>query len=449
MAKSNVDRFIKNPRKVLFTLAIPIAIGMLIQAMYEFADTAFVGRLGADAIAALTFSFPLFFILIAFNVGLSAGMGSRISRFLGEKSKKEAENAAFHGLLISIALAIISFLSVTFVLRNIFVIFGASGQTLELSLDYMSIILLGVFFIFPEYALSSIFQAEGDTKTIMYIQIASLLLNIILDPILIYGAGLGVRGAAIATFIAFLFSFLLYIYYIHKKSYLKIKWSSFKYSSRIIWDILKVGAPATLMVFILSFYVIFLNKFMAHFGTNYIAAFGLASQLESIAVIPIVAFSSAILTLIGMFYGAKKHNLLRDTSVYGLKAVALLTSIIGVIFFALSPFLFRIFTDDKIILGLSASYMRIDVLTFPLMGIVTTVSRIMQGFGDGSPGLVLNIVRIFVVALPLAYLFVFGLGFGFLSVAWAMVSGGAIASIISIVWLNLKLKRIDKKYSLI
>ena len=212
MKKNKIDEFIKAPKKALFTLALPIIIAMLVQIMYNIVDTAFVGRLGAEAIAALTFSFPIFFVLIALNSGIGVGISSYISRLLGAKNKKEAENAASHGLLISLLFAFIIFFIGIATLKPLFVIFGAADSVLELSIDYMSIILLGVFFMFPAYVINSIFSSQGDTKTPMKIQISALFLNIILDPIFIYVLGLGVRGAAIATVISFMFSFILSVY---------------------------------------------------------------------------------------------------------------------------------------------------------------------------------------------------------------------------------------------
>lgn len=434
--KRRLEKFIKNPKKALITLSIPIALGMMVQALYNVVDTAFVGRLGSDAIAALTFSFPLFFILIALNAGMSSGMGSRISRYLGEKNKPAAENTAMHGIILSSILAVIVFIIGNLSLSYLLKLFGAEGHVFELASTFMHIIFFGFLLMFPAFALSGIFSSQGDTKTPMRIQVGSLILNIILDPILIYWMGLGVRGAAIATTISFGASLLAFIYFINKKSHLKLKWKNFKFSKTITKDIIHVGAPATLMMLLLSIYMIFLNRFMMHFGVDYVAAYGIVSRLESLTVIPIVAFSMAIITLIGMFYGAKRYDLIKDLSWYGLKVLTLFTVSIGFVL-AVAPKIFlRIFTSDAHLLELAAPYLRIDVITFPLMGLAMMVSRIMQGMGHGVPGLVINVVRVFGAAVPTAYLFVYVLGYGYLSVAWAMVIGGVAASILAIGWLE-------------
>lgn len=445
MKKNRVDEFIKNPKKALFKLAMPIIIAMIVQAMYNIVDTAFVGRLGAEAIAALTFSFPLFFILIALNSGIGIGMGSRISRFLGEKNKKAAENTAIHGILISLGSALVIFVLGIFTLKPLFTLFGATESVVGLAISYMSIILFGIFFMFPAFVLSSVFSAQGDTKTPMKVQITALILNIVLDPIFIYVLGYGVRGAAIATLISFFTVLLLFIYYIKKKSYLCISLKYFKFSSSIIKQILSVGAPASLMMLLMSIYIMFINRFMAHFGTNYVASFGIASRLESVAVMPIVAFSIAMLTLVGMFYGAKRHDLVKEIAWYGIRIAVAFTSAMGLIFFIAPSLFLKIFTNDILLINLGSAYLRIAVFTFPLMAVGMLTARILQGMGFGLPGFIINLVRIIVVAIPLAYLFVFILGYGYLSIAVAMVIGGIVSNIVALSWLRIRLYALKAK----
>ncbi len=431
MQKSRVKEFIKNPKKALFTLALPIMMGMLVQTLYNIVDTAFVGRLGAEAIAALTFSFPIFFIFIALNSGLGAGIGSVISRAIGAKKKKLAENAAMHGLIVSVILGLIVVILCLIFLRPMFVLFGAEGLTLELSIDYMFVVLVGALFMFVSFAMHSIFSGQGDTKTPMIVQVSTLVLNIILDPIFIYVLGYGVKGAAIATVISFVFGFLMFIYYINKKSYLNIKLSNFKFDLKIIKDMIFVGAPSSLTVLVIAIYIVFINKFAAHFGVDYVAALGMAFRGESVAIMPIVAFAMAMLTLTGMFYGAKRFDLLRGIVWYGVKMVALFTAVIGAVFFIIPELFLKIFTSDFNLLSLGAAYLRLDVFTFPLMGISFVFIRAMQGIGYGWPGLVVNLIRVFVFAVPLSYVFIFILDYGYLSLIVAAIVGALVSATIA------------------
>ena len=450
MKNNRVDQFIDNPRKALIKLSLPIVVAMVVQIMYNIVDTAFVGRLGAEAIAALTFSFPLFFILISLNSGIGIGVNSVISRYLGSKNQEGAENAAVHGILISLVFGLIIIVIGMLTLKPLFLLFGATENVLNLAMGYMSVILLAVIFMFPSFVLNSIFSAQGDTKTPMKVQIFALLSNIILDPIFIYVLGYGVVGAAVATLISFSLALILSIYFIRTKSYLHVSLKNFKFSPLLIKQIFYVGVPASFMMLLMSVYIMFINRFMAHFGVEYVAAFGIASRLESVATMPIVALSMATLTLVGMFYGARRPELIKNISYYGLKVSIAFTSSLGLLFLIFPHLFLRIFTSDISLLGISSDYLRIDVFTFPLMAIVLISSRILQGMGLGLPGFIINFVRIFIFAVPLAYLFVFVLGYGYLSVAVAMVIGGIASSVVAIFLLKMKLNNqalSEKSYS--
>ncbi len=438
--RDRVEEFIANPRRALFVMAGPITIAMFVQTMYNLVDTAFVGRLGAEAIAALTFAFPLFFIVIGLNSGIGVGINSVVSRRLGAKDKAGAENAAVHGLVLTAVFGLALLAAGLAAQKRLFLLLGAEGRVLDLSMGYMTVIWLGIIFMFPAYAINSIFSAQGDTRTPMIVQTSALVLNAILDPIFIYPLGFGVQGAAIATVIALAFSLVLYVILVRRRSYLKLDFRHFRFSTSLCREILRVGAPAGLMMLIMSVYVMFLNRFMSHFGTEYVAAFGLATRLESLPGMLIVGLSVSLLTLVGMFTGARRFPMVKWISWYSLRIGVALTSLMGVVFFIAPTLFLRIFTDETGILALGAAYLRIDVLTFPMMAVTMIASRVLQGLGLGLPGLVINLIRIFVVAVPLAYLFVFVLGYGYLSVAWAMVLGGVASNITALLWLRLKFK---------
>lgn len=443
MLNHRVEKFLSNPKKALFVLAMPIMIGMLVQALYNIVDTAFVGRLGAEAIAALTFAFPIFFVFIALNSGLSSGMNSRISRFLGENNIKQAENTAMHGLFLSLIIAIFVFSLGSIFIEPIFSLFGATESVLELSISYMLIVFFGVFFMFPVMILNGIFSAQGDTKTAMKIQIFALITNIILDPIFIYYLGYGVRGAAIATVIAFSLGLLLSVYFIKTKSLLHIHIKSFKYSKRILKDIFSVGFPATLMMLTMSVSMIFLNRLMAYFGTKDVASFGLVMRLDSLSVMPIVAISISLLTLVGMIYGAKRFDLLKEISKYSLKISVLISSLVGVVLFLFPELFLRIFTSDKVLLDLSSSYLRIIVFSYPLAAISLVSGRIMQGMGVGSPSLIINLIRSIFISIPLAYTLVYVFGYGYLAVPFSILIGAIVSSVVAVFWLRKKLNSVN------
>ncbi|MBD3164683.1 MATE family efflux transporter [Candidatus Woesearchaeota archaeon] len=447
-----VNEFAKNPRKALFRLAWPIMLATIVQTLYNVVDTAYVGRLGEEALAAITFSFPLFFILIALNAGINTGMSSRIARFLGENKKKEAENTAMHGLIISSAVAIlIAIIAISF-LRQILAFLGARGNVLEFAVDYMNIIFAGSVFMFLAYVFNGIFSAQGNTKTPMKIMIASTLINVALDPFFIFprvlgipGLGLGIQGAALATVISFFTGLAIFMAATRKVSYLHVHRRNFHFSLPIIREIFSVGLPSSFTMLLLSIYIMFLNRVLVTFGTSHVAMFGIVSRLESVAMMPVVGLAIATLTLVGMFYGAGKYNLVSEVSWFAIRSSLYITASVGIVFFLAPKFFFDIFTSEASILAIGSPYLRLDVLTFPLMALTMLAARIMQAMGKGLPGMILQIIRVFVVAVPLAYVFVFIFEFSYISVAVAMISGGAASTATGIAWLVIKLKKIEKK----
>lgn len=437
MTTSNrINEFSRHPRKALFKLALPTITAMVVQTTYNMVDMVFVGRLGAAALAALTFSFPLYFILVSINIGMGVGLNSLISRQLGAGELGKAENSAMHGIAIALACALGLFFLFCWLSRPIFYLQGARSQVLELAVSYMQIIAAGSFFMLSSYAINSTFTAQGDTLTPMKVQISALLLNIILDPLFIFVLKKGVPGAAIATIISQGCGLLLFTWYLRKKSLLRLSLKRFSGQLTTVGEIFKVGIPASITMLLMAFYLMFLNRFMAHFGTEYVAAFGIVFRLESAVVMPLVAFAIALLTLTGIFHGAKQFPLLIKTFHFALKVTIIYALAIGILFFIFPTWFMSIFTNREDLLTIGATYMRIEVFSFPLMAIHITANRAMQGMGLGLPGITMNFVRIFVVAIPLAYVFVYLLHFSYLSVAVAMVCGGIAANLTALTWLR-------------
>lgn len=436
MAQSKLKEFIKSPKKSLFYISLPIIAAAIVETLYNIVDTIFVGRLGAKALAAMTFSWPFFFILVAISLGINSGISSRISRFIGEKNKKQAENTALHGLLIALIASVFVIITGLLSLKFFLSLSGATGEILTMAHTYMFIILLGTIFMFLSYAANSIFISQGDTKTAMKIDIYSLIINIILAPIFIFWFHLGIAGAALATSCSVLFAFFQSIYYLKRKSYLQLNFKCFKFSKKIMKEIISVGFPSTLMIMIISFYVIFLNRAMAHFSIENVAAFGIISRLESVSTLPIYGLSIGTMTLAGMFFGAKKYKKLREISWFATKVGIAVSSLIGIIFFVFPKYLLMIFTNDKAVIDAAIPLLKLDVFTFPTMAVMMILSRVLQSMGHGMPGLIINLVRVFAIAIPLSYLFVFILDFGYLSIAVAMIISGVISALMGMWWLN-------------
>jgi len=444
---SKVDTFIENPFRAVWTLSIPIMFGMAVQTVYSIVDMIFVGRLGADAIAALTFNMPLMFFSIGITFGIGTGATSVIARFMGAKNKEQADNTAEHTVAIGVIMAlIISLVGYTW-RYDIFRILKTPHEIIPLATDYFSIIVLGFIFTILNVFFRSIMAGEGDTRTPIYFQTVGTVLNIILDPVFIFVLELGVKGAAYATILSQMIVTGLFIHFlfIKKGSYLDFHYRSFSFSWDIIRKIMSIGIPSSFSMIIMSLGAMVFNSIIVRFGALAVAAYGVGGRLDQIFFLPIMALSSSMVTLGGMFFGAGRTDLIRKTLMYTLKIGLYLSVSMGSFFYIASPFLLRIFSPDPELLRLAVQYIRYIVFAFPFITVGMISSRTFQGFGEGLPGLILTSLRVVLLSAPLAYLFVAVMQLGIVFIWIAMIISSVFISAISFAWIRQRIQHYEQR----
>ena len=414
----------------------------LIQTMYNLVDTAYIGRLGAEPLAALTFSFPLFFTLVSFNIGMGVGLNSTVARLIGAGDKAAAANTVLHGIASSLLCAAALFLLAEIFLNPLLTLLGARGEVHKLAADYMRIIAAGAFFMFAMYAINSSFTAQGDTVTPMKIQFFTLFLNIILDPLFIFTFDLGIAGAAMATDIALICGLIMAIFFLRRRSVLQLSRKVWHFSLTTIKDIFAIGLPASFTMLLMAIYMMGVNRMISGYGTDTVAALGLITRLDSAVIIPMVAFSVALLTLSALFYGSHRYQLLSEIIGFAILVNVSFALLCSVTMFFWPHIFLRFFTDKTEPLRLAISYLRLEIFSFPFMAITISCNRALQGLGHGLPGLAINGVRLFIVALPLAAFFTIYCNYDFRMVAIASLCGSITSAIIAGVWLKRKLKKI-------
>ncbi len=448
--RNRVDEFIAHPQKAIWKLAVPVMLGMAVQTAYSFTDMIFVGQLGSDAIAALTFNMPLGFFFIGITFGLGVGATSAIARLLGAKNKSGADNAASHALLVGVLVGLlIPALGLLFKER-IFAALGVPPQVLEGALTYFSIIAPSFVFSNLNVQFRSILTGEGDTRTPIAFQVGGTLLNLLLDPLLIFTAGWGIAGAAWATLISQAVVFLLFFYYffLSKGTYLEPPIRAFVYSWTVVKQILQIGLPASLSMVVMSTGGMFFNWLVSRFGSDAVAAFGIGGRLDSVYFLPTFALASSMVTLTGMFYGAGRIDLIRKTVYYVFIRGQYMALGFGVVFYFFSPQIFSIFTNDKAILDMAISYIRTMVFAFPFVAVGVISGRVFQGLGEGVPSLLLTAMRVVLVSGALAFLFVHVLKMGLESVWLALALGAGITSTVATGWVWLRLNRLERETAL-
>jgi putative MATE family efflux protein len=435
---SRIDGFIDNPSKALWTLAFPIMAGMGIHILYTIVDMIFIGRLGGDAIAAVAFNMPLFFLVLGLSFGVGSGVTASIARFIGAKDKVNADNTAEHavalGLIISIILTTLGLIYGEDLLQRL----GATKSVLPLSWDYLKVSLIGLPFMVFSTFFRSILSGEGDMKLPMAVAGLGTILNIILDPIFIFTLGYGVGGAAMASAISQLIVFVIFVYmlFVKEHAYIRFRMRDFSPSIFIIKDIIRVGLPASMSMIIMAFGQLVFNLILVRFSTDAVAAYQVGGRLDMVIFLPIMAIASALTTLVGMFFGAKEIEKIKFIAKYGIIRSMMVTGVLSIILYIFAPLVVKNFTLDVAIQSIAVTYLRFICLIYPLIAIGMTVGRILQGLGKGLPILVITSIRILVLSAPLALYFITVLNKPIEWVWYAMIISTIVSVAISLIWLK-------------
>jgi putative MATE family efflux protein len=389
--------------RLLYKMSMPVFIGMFVQSTYNVVNTIFVGHfIGTEAVAGLSLVFPL--QMLAFGLGMMIGVGglSVVSRSIGEGNRARAELALGNCFIASVAATLVLMLIVMPFMDFWLKLIGGSPADLPYARPYLIIIYAFAPLNTIAMALFSLVRAEGNTRIAMIAMVAGAVLNIVLDSILIIGLSMGVRGAAIGTVIAQIFSLLILLYYyLSSKSYLKIHLSNFKPDFKILKSIFAVGSASYVQTTGTSISaMILLHSVVTYGGDIALGGFGIVQRIMMFANMPAMVIGQGLQPILGFNYGARRFNL-------GLKGIYLAyasSTVLCVLTFALvlifpGP-LAKIFSNDPALVNISVYAARRAFLAMPLMGLVMVSQMIFQAIGRAAKSFVAAIVRPVVFLIP-------------------------------------------------
>ena len=455
-SESRLELFLSNPTKALWSLAIPIMFGMGIQTLYNLVDMLFIGRLGGDNIAGVAFNMPIFFLMLGLTMGLGSGVTASIARFIGEEKKADADNSAEHALAIAGVISIIFTSLGLYFGEDLLFFLGAEGNIKALGWEYLSMIIIGLPFMVFSGFFRSILAGEGDMKFPMMIAGLGTVLNIFLDPIFIFelesygniGLGMGISGAALATVVSQIIVFMVFVYMLFVKdhAYITFRLKDFSPSKLILWDIIKIGLPASMSMVIMAIGQGVFNKILIQYSSQTVAAYQVAGRLDMLIFLPIFAIAGGMTTLVGMFYGSKETNALNVIINYGIKSAFLVTLISSLFVYIFADTLSSWFTEDQEIIDVSVGFLRLLSLIYPLVAIAITSGRVMQGLGRGLPVLIITVVRVLGISAPLGLYFSFVLNKPVEWIWYAMMTGAVVSFLIAITWVRLEVNKIIQIY---
>ena len=397
--------------KLIFNMSLPIMFSMLVMALYNIVDSIFVGKISVDALTAVSLAFPVQNLMVSFAVGTAVGVNALLSLRLGQKNQRDVNKTAMNGVFLSVVTWLVFAVAGTLISSSYLKSQTDNSSVILLGEQYLEIILILGFGQLIGGMFDRLLQSTGRTFLSMISQLIGAVFNIIFDPILIFGLGpfpeLGIRGAALATVLGQILGCLVsFILNISKNHDIQFKFSNILPNKKIIAQIYRVAVPAILMSSITSVVTYFLNlifKGIENGGDNAITVYGIYFKLNSFIFMPVFGLNNGIVPIIAYNYGAEHKKRILKTIKYSL-LVAFCIMFFGVIIFESFPdVLFRMFTDNEVIIQMGKGALRKIAPSFFGAAIAITLSAIFQAFSAAFFSLLVSFLRQIVVFLPAAY----------------------------------------------
>jgi putative MATE family efflux protein len=383
-------------------------LGNLLQALYNTVDSFWVGRfLGPEALGAVSVGFPIIFALVSIVAGLAVAATVLVSQYYGARQMDSVKRTIGNTLVIlglsSVAISIPGVLFARRILRLI----NTPPQVMEMAAQYLQVFIAGLIFMFLYNALSSIMRGLGDSRTPLVFLFYTTMINIALDPLMIFGIGplpaMGVAGAAFATVIAQAISVALLFRHLSRVTNLlprtRDQW-------RPDWQLtvttFRIGLPAGAQQLMVSLGGLVITSIINTFGATTVAAFGAASRLDQFAFMPAMSTGLAVSSLVGQNIGAGKHDRVRDVVRSGLMLTGGIAAVISLVVMAAPKLLLGVFTADTMVLGAGATYLRIVAFSYVPLSLMFAVNGALRGAGDTMPTMLTTVIALWAVRVPLA-----------------------------------------------
>ena len=402
LLKDNIPKLVRN-------LAVPAMVGTLFQTLYNIVDTFYAGKISPEALSALGKSFPIYFIIIAASIGVTVAGTSLIGNSIGEKNEKKVlyyfTHIIFYGIFISIIISIIG-LNYS---ENIFYIMGSTKEVVDLGLEYTNIIFYGSIIFISVVSLNSLLHAEGDTKSYRNVLILSFFLNIILNPILIFGflfiPAMGVKGIGISTLISQLLCFVIIFKKIFSnnrikllnKEYYLLKFTYFK-------NIFFQSMPIIISICAYSFASGIVFTYVGQEGEYAAAGYGAASRFEQILFLPVLGINTAIISIIAQNYGAMNFDRIRQTFFTAIKYALSIMFIASILVFVLADVVTSFFSNNPDVIDYGKRYLRISAIVLPAYPLFFISNGFFMSIKKSENAMISNVFRNLLIPISVFYL---------------------------------------------
>jgi putative MATE family efflux protein len=434
-----VRMLLGDPKKAIMQLSLPMIVAMSVQTIYNFVDAIWVSGLGPDALSAVGFYFPFFFMVIALSTGLGVGGAAAISRRIGARDKPGADNVAAHTMVIMFLVSIAVTIPFFLLIDSIFARMGAA-QVRPMATSYARIMFMGTIIVFFAQVASALLRAEGDVRRAMYAMMAGAGLNILLDPVFIYTLRMGVAGAAWASIISMSVSSFVLFYWvcIKQDTYITIRLKEFHFNRDILYDIFRVGVPASMMQITMSLAIFVLSLIVVRVGgTDGVAVFTTGWRVTMFASLPLLGMATAVTSVTGAAFGAREFLKLDTAYMYAIKIGIFIEIAVAMVTFLFAAQITSLFTMSQEATRIAHDlvvFVRTMWIYYPTAALGILSSAMFQGMGKGIYSLSITIVRTIVLVAPISYLLAISLNLSLPGVWWGIVAGNTIGAAIAFSW---------------
>ncbi len=411
---SKLQSFIQNPNISLWKLTIPMTIGLFVNSIYILVDTYFLGsKIGTSAISALGYVMPFYFIIMGITFGLAAGTTTIVAQYIGKQDKNRAELVAKNSILMACFFSIFILIFIYLFGKPLLSLQVKGTEILTLALDYFYVMAFGSSFLIFSIFIRGILIGEGESMLPMWALGIGTILNIILDPFFI--DYLGIKGAAYATIISqiIVVSIFLYFIFIKKSTYIKFSFKSLKFDFQIWKEIFHIGIPTSISMLIMSVGLFLMNSIFIE--DSHVAAYNLANRIENFVSLTLIALSSSQVTILGMFYGAKRFDLIkpmvRYTTIWSIAIASFFSIIIFLFIEDITPLFLTASSKQEIDISQEAikttiQYFKVMIFAYPFIGITMVSTRAMQAIGKAWPMMVIALLRVIILQCTMTYIFI-------------------------------------------
>lgn len=394
---------------LIVTMSVPPLISMFLQYTYNFVDCMFVSWISEDALTAVSLAFPITTLMIAMSIGTGVGVNVLIARYLGQKNQDMANSVVSNGIILSAACGVIVTIVVLLIMKPFFASFTEDPAIYDMAVDYMRICAFMEVSSMVHICIQKILQGTGNMIAPMWFQIAGVLLNFVLDPLLIFGVWIfpemGVEGAAVSTVCGYTFSMILAFYVlIFRKQKVKIKTKGFKLDFKIFKEIFVIGFPSFLMNALGAFMTYFTNLFLVLYSTTAVAFFGAYFKLQQVVIMTLNGLVQGCIPIMSYNYGAKNEKRLTQTFQYGNTIGILLTGVSIIILCLFPSQVLTAFNASEEMLSFGVPALRIMCISYVFAAIATMVASFMQSTKRVKFSLLINILRQFGLLIPAMWL---------------------------------------------